>query len=617
MNAPVSQLKKSALVERAMLRLHSQIPAEQMPTTIPEIAGTETANRILRKLARRLDLSIGEQLALALCYAVQVDPYAARLVAQLQAPIGGAQPFAGLVATLFADQGLDLPAIISGRAVAAGLISIGDANAPMPERPLDMPLHVVAAMGGQLQCPGGMQQPDASSFALPASLQKMIAQMAGEVTQSLKQARSKIFTLRCQDDRDGKAIAAKIAAHAKLQLVQILPDQEGADSGWLHAADALCLIMASAGPGENREISPPRGYSGPVIVVAGNDGSYNSPVPIAEWKIATPDRDDREKLWKDAGLKAAASKVAARRYRHGAARIAELSAAIENKPADQQLKQLGNALLSGSSPLDKLARRSHIPVARDDIILPDELDRAIERLRLRIAQRNLLAETLGPTLQARYRPGVRALFTGDSGTGKTLAAHWLSGQAGLPLYRVDLSALTSKWIGETEKNLSSLLDLAEHADVMLFFDEADSLFGARTDVGDSHDRFANAQTNFLLQRIEEFDGVALLATNSRDRFDPAFVRRLDAILDFPLPDAAARCKIWQTHLGDRHDLSDMQLNRLATEVDLAGGHVRNIVLAAASMAMSEGRAVGAGDLKIAAAEEYMKLGRAPPPMSAC
>jgi SpoVK/Ycf46/Vps4 family AAA+-type ATPase len=108
-------------------------------------------------------------------------------------------------------------------------------------------------------------------------------------------------------------------------------------------------------------------------------------------------------------------------------------------------------------------------------------------------------------------------------------------EAGLPLYRVDLAALTSKWIGETEKNLSQLLDAAEQGDVMLFFDEADSLFGARTDVGDAHDRYANSQTNFLLQRIEDYEGVAILATNSRDRFDPAFVRRFDMVLEFPLP----------------------------------------------------------------------------------
>ena len=119
-----------------------------------------------------------------------------------------------------------------------------------------------------------------------------------------------------------------------------------------------------------------------------------------------------------------------------------------------------------------------------------------------------------------------------------MAAGWIATRLGLPLYRVDLASLTSKWIGETEKNLSAILSTAEHADVILFFDEADALFAARTGISDANDRFANAQTNYLLQRIEEYEGIAILASNSRDRFDPAFVRRLDTILDFPMPDAA-------------------------------------------------------------------------------
>lgn len=174
--------------------------------------------------------------------------------------------------------------------------------------------------------------------------------------------------------------------------------------------------------------------------------------------------------------------------------------------------------------------------------------------------------------------------------------------------------MTSKWIGETEKNLSSVLDAAQHADVVLFFDEADSLFGARTDVGDSHDRFANAQTNYLLQRIEDFDGVAVLATNSRDRFDPAFVRRLDAILEFPLPSASARRALWETHLGNRHGVTAEELDLLSVTIDLAGGHIRNVVLGAATRARRAGRPLAAADLVRAAEEEYGKLGRSAPPL---
>ena len=249
-------------------------------------------------------------------------------------------------------------------------------------------------------------------------------------------------------------------------------------------------------------------------------------------------------------------------------------------------------------------------------MLPAGLGAALDRLRDRILLRNRLHEGLGPTIAARYRPGVRALFTGESGTGKTLATFWLAQEAGLPCYRVDLAALTSKWIGETEKNLSQLLDAAEQSDVVLFFDEADALFGARTDVGDANDRHANAQTNFLLQRIEEFDGVAVLATNSRDRFDPAFVRRLDMVLEFPLPDTAARRQLWDRHLGQDNAIAAARLDQIAATIDLAGGHIRNIVLAAAARAKSERRPIASADIEAAAFEEYAKLGRTPPPLAA-
>jgi SpoVK/Ycf46/Vps4 family AAA+-type ATPase len=249
------------------------------------------------------------------------------------------------------------------------------------------------------------------------------------------------------------------------------------------------------------------------------------------------------------------------------------------------------------------------------LVLPPSLRQGLDRLLARATLRARLADGLGPALAARYRPGLRALLVGESGTGKTLAAHWLANRLGLPLYRVDLAAMTSKWIGETEKNLAAIMAAAEHADVLLFFDEADALFAARTDVGDANDRFANAQTNYLLTRIEEFDGIALLASNSRDRFDPAFVRRLDAILEFPMPEASARRALWLAHLGGAHTLDDSALDRLALRVDLAGGHIRNVVLAAAARAQGESRPIAWDDLAEAACDEYAKLGRPSPDLS--
>jgi SpoVK/Ycf46/Vps4 family AAA+-type ATPase len=199
-----------------------------------------------------------------------------------------------------------------------------------------------------------------------------------------------------------------------------------------------------------------------------------------------------------------------------------------------------------------------------------------------------------------------------SGTGKTLAAGWLATQLGLPLYRVDLAAVTSKYIGETEKNLAQLLARAEQAEVILLFDEADSLFGKRTDVKEANDRFANAQTNYLLQRIETFDGITLLTSNNRTRFDAAFSRRLDLIVEFPAPGPEERRALWLSHLGDAHTLTPRQINQLAVGADFTGGHIRNVVLTAAALARSADRKIEYADVLRGVEGEYRKLSRPVP-----
>jgi SpoVK/Ycf46/Vps4 family AAA+-type ATPase len=262
--------------------------------------------------------------------------------------------------------------------------------------------------------------------------------------------------------------------------------------------------------------------------------------------------------------------------------------------------------------LDGLAQPLRDVINDEAMVAPAPLREELGMLLLRCRARDQLVEGLGASARARYRAGVRALFVGPSGTGKTLAAGWLATRLGLPLYRVDLSAVTSKYIGETEKNLAQLLARAEQSEVVLLFDEADSLFGKRTDVKEANDRFANAQTNYLLQRMESFDGITLLTSNSRARFDPAFTRRLDVIIDFPPPGPAERRALWLAHLGASHGLTQRELNRLATAADLSGGAIRNVVLAAAVLVREEGRAVGYADVLCGLAGEYRKQGRQMP-----
>ncbi len=561
-------------------------------------------------LAARFALGDGELLAAALCLAAETEPHSARRIAAAQAPIGGPRPLVGFAATLFARFGLDCLTLLAGPGASAGLFSLGDEDAPLPERSLRIAPSVVAALCNFRLEPDGVTGLPAEPTGLPLAIEREARAWAERLS---AQDGPALLAIRTPSAREAEALAHNIAAALGLACADMGAEPPSRHAAWLAAARAIPVIRASLGPGERFRVPAAGAYRGPLLILASPEGLIEASAPLHEWRVPIPGEDDRTALWEKAGLAPDLARSAAAAYRHGAGRIAEIASRMEAaEPAGDPWRRLTDAVGAGAGDLDQLARRSSAPVERADLVIPHSLAGALDLLLDRIRLRNRLAEPLGPSLRARYRPGVTALFTGESGTGKTLAAHWIARQAGLPLYRVDLAAMTSKWIGETEKNLSTLLDTAQHADVLLFFDEADSLFGARTEVGDSHDRFANAQTNYLLQRIEDFEGVAILATNSRDRFDPAFVRRLDSILEFPLPDAVARRALWAAHLGDGHALAEREMDWLALSVDLAGGHIRNMVLSAAVRAGTQGRAIAGADVIAAAAEEYAKLGRSPP-----
>jgi len=205
--------------------------------------------------------------------------------------------------------------------------------------------------------------------------------------------------------------------------------------------------------------------------------------------------------------------------------------------------------------------------------------------------------------------GLSAIFSGPSGTGKTMAAEVLARELDLDLYKVDLSGVVSKYIGETEKNLRRIFDEAETSNAILFFDEADALFGKRTKVADAHDRYANVETSYLLQKMEEFEGVVILATNLSENMDDAFTRRVRFIVEFPFPDEANRLRIWQSHLAAGTPAAEVDLGTLAREFSLSGGNIRNIALSAAFSAANEGSNIGLRHVLHGTRREFEKLGR--------
>lgn len=253
------------------------------------------------------------------------------------------------------------------------------------------------------------------------------------------------------------------------------------------------------------------------------------------------------------------------------------------------------------------AQRLETGMEWDDLVLPSRTVAEIRELENWVRHGHVLFDDWN--MRRKLRPGCRALFHGPPGTGKTVTASVLGKTTDRHVYRVDLSMVVSKYIGETEKNLSQLLARAEQAEVILLFDEADSLFGKRTDINDSNDRFANAQTNYLLQRIESYAGIVLLTSNSQARFDTAFARRLDFAVEFPAPGPEERRKLWLSHLGSHAEIEPAQLNQLAALVDLSGAQIRNAVLAAAVLCQEERRRINHADLMVGLESELRKHGK--------
>jgi SpoVK/Ycf46/Vps4 family AAA+-type ATPase len=206
--------------------------------------------------------------------------------------------------------------------------------------------------------------------------------------------------------------------------------------------------------------------------------------------------------------------------------------------------------------------------------------------------------------------GLKVLFSGESGTGKTMAAQVLAYDLGLDIYRIDLATIVSKYIGETEKNLDRIFTAAEGSNAILFFDEADALFGKRSEVSDSHDRYANIEVAYLLQKMESYPGAVILATNFRHNIDDGFLRRLDFLVDFPFPEAEDRERIWRLVLPDSAPLADdVDVPFLATQFKLSGGGIRNASLAGAFLAAEDEGRIEMRHLIRGVALEYGKLGR--------
>jgi SpoVK/Ycf46/Vps4 family AAA+-type ATPase len=258
--------------------------------------------------------------------------------------------------------------------------------------------------------------------------------------------------------------------------------------------------------------------------------------------------------------------------------------------------------------LEQLARRIDARATWDDLVLPAEQLSTLWQLVAQVAQRSRVYEDWGWGGRMNRGLGITALFAGESGTGKTMAAEVIARELRLDVYRIDLSGVVSKYIGETEKNLRRVFDAAEAGGAILLFDEADALFGKRSEVKDSHDRYANVEINYLLQRLEAYRGLAILTTNMKAAMDQAFTRRLRFVVDFPFPGIAERQRMWSQVFPAETERAELDIDRLA-RFALTGGSIHNVALNAAFLAAHAGEPVTMPRVLEALRGEYRKLAR--------
>ncbi|MEA5463932.1 ATP-binding protein [Leptothoe sp. PORK10 BA2] len=576
----------------------------------------------LLKLSRDFHLTLLEMLSVALAAAVEDDVLVGRALARVQAPLGGSRPTLSLIATAFRDLShprAPIPALLNGVAVQSGLLTILNSNAPLPERTLSIPTHLCfafdhldATVPGTTLGFGTMQ---------PVPLADSLLTAASQYANSFKADPHRLLSIRTGSAIEGRSVAAALTKSLNRRPLFIESSEHLPDglAPWLYLRRLVPVFCLDLAPGDRHSLPAIPHYAGPVLALCGPDGSLSAPDrDTLTWALPIPARAERQALWQLAIDNAELAAELARNHRHSSDRIAQIGRIAHhysslNHHPQPTAEDICSAAWSGEGiGLDALAQPLTQIIPDEALVMQQSLQKDLHTLLQRCRARDNLTDGLGASATTRYYPGVKALFVGPSGTGKTLAAGWLATQLAMPLYRVDLAAVVSKYIGETEKNLAQLLARAERAEVVLLFDEADSLFGKRTDVQQANDRFANTQTNYLLQRIESYDGITLLTSNSRQRFDSAFSRRLDMVIEFPQPRSQERRTLWQSHLGDRHALTPEQLNQLATTSELCGGHIRNAVLAAAVLAQAGDRPIQFNDIVQGLSAEYRKLGRQPP-----
>jgi ATP-dependent 26S proteasome regulatory subunit len=573
-----------------------------------------TMGRFITDLA----LELPEAFLLALAGEAENDYLINLALSELQAPEAHARPSVHLcLAICDLLFGREIPGALDVndlRLVQVHALTL-EGDAPLPLRTLHMaPTLWSVLCDRQTLWPGCSRLAPGERHLLPRQLRRQLPHLATLLTKG--DIRGVI--IRGHPGSGRALMAAELGEILGLTCVEV-PSHIWTESRSFTLAcrygQWFCSLRPVLSAGETWSI-PDSATPMPFAVLAGTDGTISGR-NLLEIELSLPDEAERRTIWSmhihdpDLVNQVTESALLSGTAIAQVARNATLAAQQAEEPLGLQHIARARKILSAEQ-LRLLAQPVWRTVTREAVVLPAMVEAAIDQFIARVRRRESIWDGLGITLQASRNTGLRALFVGESGTGKTLAASYVATVLGAPLYRADLASIMNKYIGESEKNLGALLDHAAAADVVLLFDEADSLFGRRTDAKQTGERYANMLTNFLLTRIENHPGVVILTTNSRERIDGAFTRRIDVVVEFPLPAFEERLRLWQSHLGARSP-GDALCKSLAGYCDLSGGQIRNAVLTAAgNSAATDAEPIDIRLIIAALEREYQKLGRALP-----
>jgi hypothetical protein len=612
------------------------LPAAPDPTFIErlraveadaEVAEAAGADVRLRRLVRSFDLQPLDVELLLVALAPDLDPRFERLYGYLHDDVSRRRASIGLALELVGAGGASGAGRarlgVSGPLVAGGLLVVEDTERPFLTRALRVPDRVAGHLVG-----------DDTTDPLVAALEVTPSDRDLVGSATLERGLRAGARLAYVRERIGTApltVAARALARlgpppVVIDLGRLGPHEE-ADAATAAIREARLRgcglvagpvdVLAERGPAAVRAFAE----AACVTVLHGARGwdpAWSRAVAfLVEAELPTP--AERRDAW-HAALDGSASgdmatAIAALPYRlapeqvERAAEAGRLTAAAAGRALAVGDVAAG-ARSQNAAGLDRLARRIEPRVGWSDLVLPAAVIEQLGELTARARHRDRVLDDWGLGRTSLKGRGVTALFAGDSGTGKTMSAEVIAGSLGLDLYVIDLSTIVDKYIGETEKNLDRVFNEADRVNGVLLFDEADAIFGKRSEVKDARDRYANVEVAYLLQRMEVFDGMAVLTTNLRANVDEAFLRRLDAIVDFPVPDVDDRRRLWERNLSAGvPKADDIDVDFLARRFTLSGGNIRNVAVGAAFRAAAGERPLAMADLVRETAREYRKLGR--------